>query len=280
MRSRTLVNVGLLVLAIVLAIVIAFAPDEDAALDLEPLTAENPRAVSRIRLETRDADPIVLRRAEGVWDLVEPIPIAANDLRVNSLLGVLQAPVHLRIDTGGQSLERYGLVPPRARLLLDSKEIRFGDTEPINGRRYLLHDGRVALVDDAFFSHLSSSAANYVLPALLGRNPAPRSVRLPGFRLYLEAGTWRLEPPVEKAGEGDVARLADAWRDAQATAVRPYEPTLGWDDEVIVEVGEGELRFDVARTEYEVILGRRDLGIQYHLTKGTGAELLDVAPAD
>ena len=36
----------------------------------------------------------------------------------------------------------------------------------------------------------------------------------------------------------------------------------------------------VARTEYEVILGRRDLGIQYHLTKGTGAELLDVAPAD
>ena len=147
MSRRTLVNIVLVVVVTGLAVFIALGPERDAELDLEPLSRENPRAISRIRLDPATAGTIVLRRAGGVWDLVDPIRIAANDFRINALVGVLTAPVHVRIDVSPRELGRFGLADPKGRILLDSIEILFGDTEPIHGRRYLLYDGKVALVD-------------------------------------------------------------------------------------------------------------------------------------
>jgi hypothetical protein len=264
-KSRTFINVALLALAAGLAIVIALSPGEGGGgVILEPLSDADPRAVSRVRLETDAGGTIALQRSEGAWNLVEPIAIAANDFRIDTLLGVLEAPVHARIDADSGQLEQFGLAVPQARIRFDQDEILFGNTEPIHGRRYLLYEGRVALIDDAFFSHLSSSAANYVNPSLLGRDPSPRGIRL----------------SKERAAADDVTDLAEAWRNAQATAVRPFEPSLQWAEEIVVESADGELRFDVARTKYEIILGRRDLGIQYHLTKSAGARLLDSPSPD
>lgn len=280
MRQRTLINVVLLVVVAGLAVFIAVAPDKEARLDLEPLSNENPRAVSRIRLKVGAGRTIELRRADGAWHLVDPMRIAANDFRVAALVRVLETPVHARVDATSQQLAQFGLAPPRARMLLDDKEILFGDTEPIHGRRYLLYDGKVALVDDAYFSHLSSSAANYVNLALLGRDPHPQNILLPDFRLYRDAGSWRLAADDGKVSADSIARLVDAWRRAQATAVRPYEQSLDWNDVIRVELADRKLRFDLARTKYELILGRADLGIQYHLTKATGARLLSITPSD
>ena len=280
MRQRTLINVVLLVVVAGLAVFIAVAPDKEARRDLEPLSNENPRAVSRIRLKVGAGRTIELRRADGAWHLVDPMRIAANDFRVAALVRVLETPVHARVDATSQQLAQFGLAPPRARMLLDDKEILFGDTEPIHGRRYLLYDGKVALVDDAYFSHLSSSAANYVNLALLGRDPHPQNILLPDFRLYRDTGSWRLAADDGKVSADSITRLVDAWRRAQATAVRPYEQSLDWNDVIRVELADRELRFDLARTKYELILGRADLGIQYHLTKATGARLLSITPSD
>jgi hypothetical protein len=276
--QRSLINIVLVAVVAGLAVFIAVAPEQEVRVDLEPLSNENPRAVSRVRLSSGTGENIELRRAEGIWHLVDPIRIAANDLRVNALIGVLGAPVHARIDASAEDLARFGLASPLGRILLDDVEILFGDTEPIHGRRYLLHDGRVALVDDAYFSHLSSSAANYASPALLGRDPSPRDIVLPGLRLYRDGDDWRLAAPDAGASADTVVQLVDAWRHAQATAVRPYEPSLDWNDEVLVELADGSLKFDLARTRYEVILGRPELGIQYHLTKSTGERLLTPSP--
>lgn len=278
MNRRTLINIALLVVVAGLAAFITLSPEREARLDLEPLSRENPRAISRIRLDPAAGGTIELRRAEGVWQLVAPMRIAANDFRVNALVGVLAAPVHARIDASAQELGRFGLATPKGRILLDGIEVLFGDTEPIHGRRYLLYDGEVALVDDAYFSHLSSSAANYVDPAPLGRNANPRDIHLPNLRVYREGDDWRLDATDSKASAEDISKLADAWRHAQATAVRPYDHSLDWKESIRVELTDSDLRFDLAHTEYEVILGRRDLGIQYHLTKGTGARLLEITP--
>jgi Domain of unknown function (DUF4340) len=279
-RRRTLTIVVLLLVVAGLAVFIALTPDKQARLELEPLGNESPRAVSRIRLKLGEGATMELRRSDGVWQLVEPMRIAANNFRVQGLLRVLEAPVHARIDAAPQQLARFGLAPARARMLLDETEILFGDTEPLYGRRYLLYDGKVALVDDAYFSHLSSSPANYVNLALLGRDPQPRNIVLPGFRVYRDAGNWRQDSDDGKVAAESITRLVDAWRHARATAVRPYQPSLDWSDVVRVELADGDRRFDLARTEYELILGRPDLGIQYHLTKGTGARLLGFTPPD
>lgn len=282
MRKRTLSNIVLLVIAAGLATFIAIAPEqaERELVVLEPLSDENPRTVSRIHLELSAAGTIELRRTDGTWDLVEPMHISANDLRVNTLLRVLETPVHARIDTAEQQLGHFGLAPAQARILFDDKEILFGGTEPIHGRRYLLYDGKIALVDDRYFSHLSSSAANYVNPALLGRDPRLQSILLPDMRVYRQADEWRMDADGKSASDEAIARLADTWRYARATAVRPYEQALDWSDVIVVELADGEMRFDLARTAFELILGRADLGIQYHMTKRAGARLLGIELTD
>jgi hypothetical protein len=273
-RQRTLINLALLLVVAGLALIIAFAPDEEAPLDLEPLSDENPRAVSRIRLKPAAGTSIELRRVDGAWHLVDPMRIAANDFRVKALVRVLEAPVHARMDATPEQLARFGLAPPQARILLDDKVVLFGDTEPIHGRRYLLYDEKVALVDDDYFSHVRSSAANYVNLALLGRDPSPQSFVLPSIRVYRQAGNWHLDSDDENVDADSISMLVDAWRHAQATAVRPYEQSLDWSDVIRIELADGDLRFDLAHTEYELILGRPELGIQYHLTKAAGARLL------
>ena len=279
MRRPTLSNIVLLAIAAGLGAFIALTPGKKPEVAvLDPLTKVDPRAISSIHLEPSAGGTIALLRADGTWELVAPMHIAANDFRVNALLGVLRAPVHTRIDASGQSLERFGLAEPQARILLDDKEILFGTTEPIHGRRYLLFDGGVALVDDAYFSHVSSSAANYVHPALLGRAPSLRSIALPDMRIYRQADKWRIDAGDKQASEDAIARLADAWQQAQGTAVRPYEQSLDWSGDVVIALADEELRFDLAHTEFELILGRADLGIQYHLTKRAGARLLGIEP--
>ncbi len=280
MRRRTLINVVLLAAVAGLGAFIALAPEREPPLEGEPLSNEDPRELSRARLDLDTGETIELRRVDGVCHLVEPIRIAANDFRVDTLLGVLRAPVHARIDLPSEEFHRFGLAPAKARVLLDEKEILFGDTEPLHGRRYLLYDGRIALVDDAYFSHLSSSAANYVNLSLLGRDASPRNILLPGLRIYRDAGVWHLDSQDTKASEDSITKLVNAWRHAQATAVRPYAQSLDWSDVIRVQLDDGEYRFDLARTEYEVIFGRPELGIQYHVTKGTGARLLGFTLAD
>lgn len=276
MRKRTLTNVVLLLVAAGLAAFIVTRTDKQERPHREPLSHENPRSVSHIRLELGPAGSIELRRIDGDWYLLEPLRIAANDFRINGLVRVLEAPVHARIDADAQQLARFGLASPQARIVLDEKEISFGNTEPISGRRYLQFDGKVALVDDNFFSHLNASAASYVLPALLGHEPRVRVIDLPGIRLSRQSGDWQLDPSHANATAGDIEALVERWRRAQATAVRPYEPSLPWQGIVRVELADGAVQFDIARTDYEVILGRADLGIQYHLTKNAGARLLGI----
>jgi len=279
-RRRTLGNIVLLAIAAGLGAFIALTPEKKPEVAiLDPLTREDPRAISSIHLEPSAGGTIELLRRDGAWELVAPMNIAANDFRVNGLLGLLGAPVHARIDASGQSLERFGLAEPQARILVGDNEILFGTTEPIHGRRYLLFDGGVALVDDAYFSHLSSSAANYVHPAPLGREPSLRSIVLPDMRIYRQDDEWRIDVGGKQGSEDAIARLADAWQQAHGTAVRPYEQSLDWSDEVVVALADEELRFDVAHTEFELILGRADLGIQYHLTKRAGARLLAIEPS-
>ena len=279
MTARARLNLILVVIVAGLAAFIALAPENDTPDALERLSSETSRSVSHVRLHLGTGETIELRRSNGEWRLVEPIHAAANAFRVDTLLTVLGAPVHTRIDAPPEALPRYGLEPPRARLELDDLEILFGDTEPIHGRRYLLYDGRVALVDDAYFSHLASSAANYVDPALLGPKADPIRIELPDRSLYRDGDTWRQET-MNSASGGDIEPLVEAWRRAQATAVRPFEPSLAWSDSIRIELPDGHLSFDLARTEYEVILGRRDLGVQYHLTKAGGARLLGEASQD
>jgi len=165
-------------------------------------------------------------------------------------------------------------------VLMDEHEFRVGDTEPLNGWRYVQYGADVQLITDAYSHHLLATAPAFVDPAPIGADVRPVGFSLPGIRLRLEQGRWRVDPPAASFSADAGERLANAWTSARAASVKSFNSKLDWDQTILVKLdGENEpLRFRVARLEYEWVIGRPEWKVQYHFPKQAGLKLL--APVD
>ena len=89
MRSRWLLNLGLVVLVALLAI---FALNKRDADDNQTLvTAISPDDIKTIRLQHGDDEPIVIGRQLDKWVLIAPAPARANQFKVRNLLRLVAA---------------------------------------------------------------------------------------------------------------------------------------------------------------------------------------------
>lgn len=279
MSRRALLNIGLLVLVLVLGLLAFYEPGLERPPAAVTLTALSPQNIKHIRIERQGAAPILLERRNDVWRMIEPLEVAANAVRIDSLLRVLKTPSHSRYGTAALDLTRLGLDPPKARLIVDGTTIGFGVTEPLNHRRYVLAADNVHLIDDIAYYYLTSDYTSFVSNALLEEDRKPVAIRLPDRALTLRDGGWRADPQPPGFSADAAVRLADAWRHAQAIEVRPYKST-GKDPFVTLtlEGAEDPLRFEIVAREPDLLLGRPDLGIQYLLPRSAAEDLFTLKP--
>ncbi len=278
LRLRVLVNVVLLLLIAGLAIFIWLDPWGPPPPAEEKLSAIDPTRVVRVRIQGPKREPIELRRESAVWRLVVPLSLPANEHRVAALLGLAAARVHDGFRAQGNDLKQFGLEPPTARVLLNDDEFLFGDTESLNGWRYVLYGTDVHLITDAYYHHLLATPAAFVDPAPIGVDARPVAFILSGATLRLENGSWQIEPPEAGLGADSGNRLAQAWKSARAASVKRFDPSLGWSETIQVELN-GEtapLRFQVARLEHELVIGRPQWNVQYHFPKRAGLRLVEL----
>lgn len=220
----------------------------------------------------------VHRTADG-WQMAKPYELPADGLRMRALLALARAQSLARFPAADSPLSRYGLDPPRARIILGERVFDWGDTEPLDGRRYVLHGENVHLVADSFFPHLNADAASYLHPGPMGPDAELVEIYLSGTRLRLEDGRWRREPPDAGLSADRINALADDWATVRARSVSRFDPSLSWTQSVEARRADesGPRRFRVAWTDYEVVLGRPDAGIQYHVMRKAGERLLALA---
>lgn len=277
-RLRVYLNLALLVLAAGIALFLWLDPFSRPAPAEERLSAMDPTRVTRIRIETKERIPIELRRDKAVWRLTGEPSLPANENRVAALLGLAAARVHDAFRAEGNDLTQFGLEPPKSVLRLDADEFRFGDIEPLNGRRYVLYGPDVHLITDAYFHHLLATPAAFVDPAPIGVNARPVGFVLPGAKLKLEDGRWRGESAGDLAADETGSRLAAAWTSARASAVKRFDPQIGWKQSIQVELNGDPrpLRFRLVRLEHELVIGREDWKVQYHFPKAAGLRLVQV----
>ncbi|WP_411293350.1 hypothetical protein, partial [Thiohalomonas denitrificans] len=82
MSSRTLVNLGLLILVGILAALAAWEPGKQAPPDSERLTPLNPADIHQVRIERAGRATVAAQRGEdGEWRLTEPRGLPANGYR-------------------------------------------------------------------------------------------------------------------------------------------------------------------------------------------------------
>lgn len=270
LKSRILLNLALLALVVILGLInyqLRYANDDEPR--LSTLEADS---INAIEIAHRDRY-VVLKKIDGRWRMTRPIHIAANTFRINSLLKLLNTPVHASYDIAQLDLAKFQLQPARTSIRVsdgsDEALIEFGSSNPVNRLRYVKAGERMYLIEDNFYPLVSSQIGTLISPKLLPDSVAITALHLPEVKLTRgNDGRWLVSPDDRNLSADDITAVVDAWLHGEAFGVHDYmqRDNLG-SVEIRVKRGEADqsVRFVITDTEPWLILARPDLGIEYHL---------------
>lgn len=262
MGRRGWLNLVLLLVVIALAALVYVEPGKETG-QLVTLTSVDTAAVQRITLERPAAETVVLQRQDGVWRMAEPVAVAARTFQVERLLEMLAQESQQQYPAQGLDLSKYGLQPPRARLVVDGVELAFGKINPLNSRLYVVADDVMHMVAQNDIALLTGGWSEFVSTALLP-NEALVRLEVPGLgRIERGEDGWRYEGATAPDSADQMQALVDAWQHARALRVRPLQ-AADMSGEVVVQLVSGtDLRFALQSGDDALVLQRRDLGLEY-----------------
>lgn len=264
MNNKLLINLILLLLVTTLGLAVWLLPDDQQG-KLELLTSVKPEAISEIEIEQPDGSVATFARRGGHWVMTRPYGVSANQVKLNSLSRVVEAPVLQSFPEPKQDrLAQFGLDNP-IQLRVNDKPILFGGIEPISGHRYLLFNGRLMLLVDRFYHLLSSAAQQLVSDGLLPLGAGIELVETPDYLMKRTAQGWTLEPGQADVSGDDLSNRARAWRNAQALQIRPFDSVTDGDEVKLILAGGARITFVIVREGKRIWLVRPDLKLGYLL---------------
>ncbi|MCK8516663.1 DUF4340 domain-containing protein [Methylonatrum kenyense] len=255
----------LLLLAGVVALAAWLVLDRGAA-DRQLLSGLNPDAIDRVLIQRPNTETVQLRRQHGEWWLQAPSEVSANDFHIRQMLNVARAQPQADYALADVEPERLGLDPPRVRLQLNDRVVLFGDTDAVDGLRYVQVDDRVLLIADRIMPLLEGAWWNLIDRRLLPSGRSLKAVETPHYRLQLEQDEWQAEPDIAVPASD----IATDWRNVSALVVREVrrqEPD-GADVRLLLDDGSSRvLRLDEEDGERRLVDDRR--GLAYVFDGGT-----------
>jgi hypothetical protein len=280
MGKRMLLNVWLAVALLVLVWVVWQEPGHAPKPPAVKLTTLSPTVVNKLVI-TNHNGTITLNKQDGAWRLSQPVAIAANGVRVDDLLEVVQAKSLARFPAAGRDLKEYGLAKPAVRLRLNDTEILFGGVTPVDQQRYVKVGDTIHLISDRYMFELLGGAAAWVSRDLVPPGKQIVSMQLPDIKLARnDKGEWSAAPSGKAESADAVQRVVEAWSDAQALRVTPYEKHPAQGEVVIGIAGEAQpLHYRIVARKPELILARPEIGMQFYVASEQADRLLSVKAA-
>ena len=258
MRARWLLNLLLSLIVVALATLAYLRPGLDEAESVKRLSPLSPAQVQRVEIERPEQEPITMVRGVNGWQLTAPINLPVNPFRIEPLLQLRRAVSHASFAVDDNGLAQYGLAVPRVKLSLDGEQYAFGDTEPLNGYRYVLVDGTVNLLSDRIHHYLLMSPYDFASLELL--SPQSELIELRFNNQVID----------------DELTLT-AWSEAHARRVSRYsEPESDVERLSLVLADGTTLQIDILLHEPEFVLGIVERGVRYHFTEEEGERLMQM----
>jgi hypothetical protein len=155
MISRAKINLLLLAIAGLLGLLAWLSQPSP----LPPLTQLDPQQITRIRISDLQGREISLKQHEKRWMRGSQ---TADQSRIRQLLKICQTPSLQRFPAP-DDLAPYGLAPAPIAMTLDDSTLSFGNIDPVNGWRYVHHQGEVHLIADGFYHHLTAPAEAWLV---------------------------------------------------------------------------------------------------------------------
>jgi hypothetical protein len=266
MRSRFLLNIFLFLIVIGLALFLARTTNDVNDQDIV-LTSLDPNSINKIKIIRRDLEEISFSKQGDQWMVKTPYEIAANNLRINSILKLLQAHSYTQLDSNDVELNRFLLEDPVVSIQFDDTKIDFGDTSPIgkDKLRYVLLNNIVHLVNDSLYQQLLTNASFFISPKLIPEGSNIKALYLLEHNIQLVDGIWKVDPNMD-IGANDIIAVVNAWRNAEAITVRKF---ISGDikEKITIELDQTQaIEFTVVSPLPNLILARPEFNVQYHIS--------------
>ena len=283
MTSRLWLNLALLLLVIILAIIVIYEPGKQPIVTPPLLTQLSPDAITHIHIQRQTGKEIELvKESNGQWWMYNPYHHPANEFRVQSLLRLVATESLSQHSLTGLQPATYGLAQPRAIVTFNrSTQITFGETEPLQQRRYVQLGDQLHTIVDTFYYLAAANPTSYLNHALLPPAAHINKLVLPELELTLQQGQWQRNPPLPDYSADASIELIQHWLHAQALELRVTEiKDAKADIEVFLATQSEPVRFKLQQTEDETSLIQLGSGIQYVLAKDVYDKLLRLPEAD
>ena len=270
MKRGWLLNVMLLAAVVALAFFVWLTPsrDEQAKQPLSTLQSAQARHITL----TRPGQPaITLERRDAQWQITAPLNARADEFQVLRLLTILEAQPSAQLPA--TDLARFDLDPPAAQLTIDAVDYAFGSINTVTREQYVMRGDTVYVVALRHGAALPANALALLRRVLLSEQEQPVAIALPEFSLRQNDGRWTLTPPADTS-QDDLQRYVDQWRHASAAQAEPYDqrPPLA---EIRMTLRDGAvLNLGVLQREPQLVLWRRDTGLQYLFLEAAAQALL------
>jgi len=280
MNKRNLLNLGLLLLIGVLVLLTVYEPGIEKQKELPHLLSLKRDDVKLIRIEREDQKTVELTRDnQGKWQLIQPLKIAASDFRISSLLRITEQKSLGDYPADKGHLTRFGLDKPRVTLTLnDTTKITFGNSTPLDQRRYVQVGDQVHLISDSLYYHLIGRYTTFIRQEILPEDSHISAMTLPDLKVAWEDKHWQVDPKPENFSADQVTQLIDFWNVASAIEVKPYDGKQGEAVTIQFRGDEKPIKLLITARHPDLVLARPDPGIEYHLAESSADEMLKLSP--
>ena len=272
MDKRTWINIGLLASIFLLSIYITVS-DKQAPKELPHLSDIDAKTISHIEIVRKDLETLSFDKKGADWYMQSPLQFKANPARINAMLRLLNVESHGTLNPTEVDLARFELAEPKLILKLDDHEFQFGNTDAIDQRRYVMFDNKINMINDSLYQQLMTNAAFFADTRLLKEGTEVTAIEFPKNKIEKKDNTWQMQTLMDIKPD-QLQSTALAWQDAVAISASRYEQP---ETESLVKVTTKDnqtITFVIVKTEPHLILGRKDLGIEYHMGSDDARRML------
>ncbi len=281
MNPRWWLNLGLAAAIGGLVAIAFFKPGVDRPAAKPALSTLTADTIQTISVERPGQPAIILEKSGAHWRLTAPFSARANQFRIDSLVRVAAAESEARLPLEETALAQYGLAKPLLGVRFNGELIQFGAMHPLKQQLYVRYQDSVHLIGAHHFQPAATRVNDFISSSLIEDGREPLALRLPGFTLMRANGDWKVSPENKELSSDRIMQFVQEWRHARALTVDRYEGKP-YKEKVRIDFTGGTpgeqttLEIGILARKPDLVLVRKDEGLQYHFPADAGQRLLSL----
>lgn len=283
MKPLARLNIGLFVVTIMLSWLYFYPPMlGQKQLNKGLMKQFETKIIQFVEIHQRNKR-IQFKLIDGDWLITQPVFWLANDLKINSLLKIVNIISSQKIPLQSSLLAKYGLTTPTVELKLNDLVIKFGDQTPIHHRRYVLIGNEIHVIDDIFYHMAMADLMSFINLKLLPEGGDITAITTPHYQLELAQEKWLLNDQL--VSDQQAEQIINLWRKVRASKVSLFSSTKPADQAqtgstVLIKYRKQKaVKYSIIAQqpempEMKLLSNHRDL--VFYLPQATGQELISL----